>query len=194
MYKHSARQGPSFAKTTHMKKLQLYIATSLDGYVARPDGSLDWLTQFPNPDQLDYGYPEFYAGIDTVVMGRKTYEEILGFDVPWPYADCTSYVVSSNADLPLKTEDTKLLGGNFAEALKEEKTKDGKNIWLVGGGGLVKACMEHELVDELIWTIIPVVLGEGIPLFPKGVKETSFKLTKAEGLSTGAVMLWYARA
>lgn len=69
-------------------KIKLYVASSLDGFIARKNGELDWLMEHPNPNQLDYGYAEFLNGIDTVLMGRKTYEEILAFDVEWPYADC----------------------------------------------------------------------------------------------------------
>lgn len=88
-----------------MKKTKLFIATSIDGYIARKDGTLDWLDAIPNPDQLDYGYYAFYETVDTILMGRKTYEEVLGFGVDWPYPDCKTYVVSSNP-VDLKTENT----------------------------------------------------------------------------------------
>ena len=68
-----------------MPKIKLYIAATIDGFIAREDGSLDWLNNHPNPDQLDYGYADFMSRIDTVIMGRKTYEEVLGFGVEWPY-------------------------------------------------------------------------------------------------------------
>ena len=193
MYKHRIYQDASFAKTQRMKKVKLYIATSLDGYIARPDGSLDWLTEFPNPDKLDYGYPAFYESIDTVIMGRLTYEEILGFDVPWPYADCASYTVSSKPELNITTERTQQVEGDLKVSVEQLTKKEGKDIWIVGGGRLIAAFMQEQLIDELILTVIPVVLGEGIPLFPEGTRETYFDLAKAEGLSTGAVLLRYTR-
>ena len=81
------------------RKLKLYIAASLDGYIARPDGSLDWLEGLPNPKKIDYGYQKFYQSIDMVILGRVTYEEILGFGVDWPYGGCKAWVVSQNPKL-----------------------------------------------------------------------------------------------
>ncbi|NBC08920.1 MAG: hypothetical protein GVY26_17145 [Bacteroidetes bacterium] len=92
-----------------MSGIKLYIATSIDGYIARPNNQLDWLAKLPNLDKTDYGYQDFYAGIDTVVMGRKTYEEVLGFDVDWPYAECTTYVATTRKDYVLSTPNTELL-------------------------------------------------------------------------------------
>ncbi len=96
-----------FNKQT-LKQVRLYIACSLDGFIAKKDGSLDWLDAIENPNEDDYGYNDFYSRIDTIVMGRKTYEEILGFGVEWPYNDCQTYVVSSK-DLKISTDNTTLI-------------------------------------------------------------------------------------
>ena len=117
-----------------MPEIKLFIATSLDGYIARPDGSIDWLNEIPNPDNSDFGYNDFYAEIDTLVMGRSTYEEVLSFDVEWPYPDRKCYVVTSKKDLKTPTPNTVLaheLNQEFLETLKKESSR---NIWLVGGG------------------------------------------------------------
>ena len=84
-----------------MSRLQLYIATSLDGYIAAPDGGLDWLEKFPTPDQLDYGYADFYDQVDTVVLGRHTYETIQQYDVEWPYKNCKSYIATTQSNNPI---------------------------------------------------------------------------------------------
>ncbi|MFV0398579.1 MAG: dihydrofolate reductase family protein [Bacteroidales bacterium] len=80
-----------------MRKCSVYIATSLDGYIARPDGGLDWLTKYPITPETNYGYDEFYASIDTIVMGGQTYRELLNMDIPWMYKDKKTYVVTHNA-------------------------------------------------------------------------------------------------
>jgi dihydrofolate reductase len=176
-----------------MKKVKLYIATSLDGYIARPDGSVDWLESLPNPNQLDYGYSQFLETIDTVVMGRKTYEEILGFGIPWPYGNCQTRVVTRNPGLEIRSENTGLLGSDLKTSLEELRQQPGKDIWIVGGGILISHLLSHDLIDEIILFMMPIVLGEGIPLFPKGTKEGMLKLEKVVTYETGVVELRYFR-
>ena len=174
-----------------MRPIQLYIATSLDGYIARPDGGLDWLENFPNPDQLDYGYADFYAAVDTIVLGRSTYEEVLRFGIDWPYADATTYVVTRQADYAVSTPHTSVLTTPLGKALDVLQQTQGGNIWLVGGGQLASTALSEGLVDELWLTLIPTVLGEGIPLWEKGVLETTFELVEALSFDTGVVQLRY---
>ena len=87
-------------------RIQLYIATSLDGYIARPDGSLDWLDAVDHPENEDYGYGAFYGGISTVIMGRKTYEEVMSFGVEWPYGNCQTLIATSDRSFRAQTEST----------------------------------------------------------------------------------------
>lgn len=174
-----------------MRKVKLYIAISLDGFIARKDGALDWLEGIPNPDKLDYGYQAFYESIDTVLMGRLTYEEILGFDVDWPYGNCQSVVFSRNADLKITTPQTQLVNGEIGSHVKELKQQTGKDIWLVGGGNLLTSFLNEGLVDEMIISIAPVIIGEGLPLFPNVPKETSLELVNSKSYDTGFVSLTY---
>lgn len=173
-----------------MKKVKLFIAASIDGYIARPDGSLDWLDRVPNPDQLDFGYYAFYDSVDTLLIGRKTYEEVLGFGVDWPYPDSKTYIIS-NRDVEIKTENTFQLNEPLKQQIEKLRAEDGKDIWVVGGGVLISGVLDLELIDEMLITIAPVILGEGIPLFPNKPKETQFELTKAESFPTGFVNLTY---
>lgn len=175
-----------------MKKNKLFIATSIDGYIARKDGSLDWLDAIPNPDNLDYGYYKFYGSVDTLLMGRKTYEEVLGFGVDWPYPDCKTYIVSKG-EVEIKTENTYLLGQPFDQNVKELMQERGKDIWIVGGGVLITSMLDMGLIDEMLITITPVILGDGIPLFPAGSKETKFELVNTEPFETGFVNLIYRK-
>ncbi|WP_420580428.1 dihydrofolate reductase family protein [Reichenbachiella sp.] len=176
-----------------MKKCKLFIATSLDGYIARADGSLDWLDAIPNPDKLDYGYYSFYDTVDTLIMGRKTYEEVLGFGVDWPYPDCKTYIVSSQ-EVEIKTENTFLFSGPLEDKVKEWKSENGKDIWVVGGGVLISSMIDLGLIDEMLLTITPVILGSGIPLIPNNPKETKLELVKTEAFDTGFVNLTYKKS
>jgi len=167
-----------------MRKVILFIASSLDSYIARPSGNVDWLFT----DQ-DYGYSEFYAGIDTVVMGRKTYEQVLTFG-EYPYKGKKSYVFTrhpscqSDNNAEFIATDVK----NFVDDLRQV---DGKNIWLVGGSLLIHDFISKNLVDELILSIHPIVLGEGIPLFSNQLTTTFLKLTGCQTYSSGLVQLSY---
>lgn len=176
-----------------MGSFKLYIASTIDGYIAKPDGNLDWLTGFPNPDQLDYGYQDFLDTIDTVIMGRTTYDEILSFGVDWPYSNCKSYVVTSNKSYNIKTPNTQLLhdiGKNELERLQNESKK---NIWIVGGGRLISAFINNSAIDEMIISLVPIILGEGIKLFPNRSKETQFEMLKIEPFSNGLTNLHFKK-
>jgi dihydrofolate reductase len=167
-----------------MRKVVLFIASSLDGYIARPSGDIDWLFT----DQ-DYGYSEFFASVDTVLLGRKTYEQVLTFG-EYPYEGVKSYVFTKNPlfqaenNVELVTEDIKKFIDNLRQA-------DGKNIWLVGGSQLTYDFMNHNLVDELILSIHPIVLGEGIPLFANQTNSHSLRLTNCQTYSSSLVQLSY---
>jgi len=174
-----------------MSGIKLYIATTIDGYIARPNNQIDWLDKLPNPDKTDYGYHDFYAGIDTVVLGRKTYEEVLGFDVDWPYAQCKTYVATTQKDYVLSTPNTELLLSLNEETVQQLRAESQKAIWLVGGGELAAAFFRLHAIDELHLFIIPVMLGEGVPLFPGGEGEMWWRLKTSQSYGNGAVMLVY---
>jgi dihydrofolate reductase len=174
-------------------QIKLFIACSLDGYIARENNTLDWLHALPNPKQLDYGYHSFLAEIDTLIMGRTTYEEILGFGVDWPYGDCNIYVLSRNQGSQAQTPRTRFLNELNKESLEELRRKSQKNIWIVGGGQIISQCLALGEVDELILSIIPIILGDGIRLFPGQPKETWLELVSSKAFETGVVNLHYQR-
>ena len=109
----------------------VYIASTLDGYIARKNGSIDRLTDFPNPDKLDYGYTDFIKNVDTIIMGNNTYTEILKFDGDWPYKDHSTYVVTRDPDLELSTPNTQMLTGLPPEKIKKLCDKAEKNVWIM---------------------------------------------------------------
>ncbi|MCU0447980.1 MAG: dihydrofolate reductase family protein [Microscillaceae bacterium] len=174
-----------------MSKIVLYIAASLDGMIARPDGNLDWLNAIPMSEEDDYGYGDFLANIEAIIMGRTTYEEIMGFGVDWPYPGLATYVFTHQPDFRATSPDTYVVSENFPEFIRQLQYKAQKDIWLVGGGQLVTYFLNENLLDKMILTIVPIILGKGIPLFPDHPLETSWQLAKVEQFDTGLVSLTY---
>ncbi len=165
-----------------MRRLKLYIAASLDGYIAGPNGEIDWLDV---AGDLDYGYAEFYESIDTTLMGSSTYRVALS--VPeFPYPDKTNYVFTRSAPPP-DTEHVRFVSGDIAGFVRSLKEQTGGAIWLVGGGQINTIMLNAGLIDDLILTSFPVVLGDGIPLFAPGAAHAGFETTGCETYETGLV-------
>ena len=165
-----------------MRQLKLYIATSLGGYIAGPNGELDWL---PTEGDLDYGYSQFYASVDTTLMGNSTYP--LTLTVPeFPYPDKTNYVFTRGTPLP-DTSYVQFISGDIAGFVRSLKKESGKDIWLVGGGQVNTAMLNEDLIDSMILTMFPIALGEGIPLFAPGARRSSFKTVGCETYETGVI-------
>ena len=143
----------------------VYIAKSLDGYIADKDGSLEWLQSVPNPDGLDLGYRGFMNGIDAIIMGRVTYETVLGFGIEWPY-NKPVFVLSTI----LKTVPEELGGkveivtGCLSEIVDKLNAQEFNNIY-IDGGSTVQNFLKEGLIHEIIITTIPILLGGGTPLF-----------------------------
>ena len=176
-----------------MSQIVLYIACSLDGFIARPDGNIDWLTVLPNPENTDHDYGAFLSTIGTTVMGRKTYDELLGFGIEWPYNGIQTYILTKNPDLKIVSPETDLLTGDVAGFISRLKENSEKDIWLIGGGQIITYFLNHDLVDKMMITFIPVILGEGIPLFPAKPVESCWTLVETKSFSTGAVTITYRR-
>ncbi|KAA6339196.1 Dihydrofolate reductase [termite gut metagenome] len=174
-----------------MKKIILYIAASLDGRIAEPDGGLEWLTGFPNPEKTDYGYNDLLASVDTVIMGGRTYRELLNMDVIWPYPEQMIYVVSRHDWGTM--ENIRFITENIIETISALRKGQGKDIWLVGGGELVSMLLAADLIDEMRICYIPVILGCGIPLFPEQAKESAWELTGSKPYKSGALMVEYRK-
>jgi dihydrofolate reductase len=176
-----------------LAKVTLYIACSLDGFIARPDGNLDWLNSFPNPDNIDHGYDELLKRTSCIIMGRKTYDVILGFGMGWPYPNHVTYVLSNDRAFKPETPETFILNGDIVSALDKIKLSSDKDIWLAGGGQVVTYFLNNDLIDEMIISVIPVILGDGLPLFPDRPKGSSWVLTGHIAYPTGIVSLIYLK-
>ncbi len=159
-----------------MKKVVLYIAMSLDGYIADKEGKVDWLKgQNGNEDMIDT-YSDFIKEVDTVVMGWNTYRQIITELSPnqWVYSDLTTYVIT-HRQLP-STENIKFIQENPCDLVKRLKQEQGKKIWICGGAKIVQALLKEKLIDEYTISVIPTILGAGIRLFGETVKEIELKL------------------
>jgi dihydrofolate reductase len=174
------------------RKIILYIAMSLDGYIARNNGSVDWLKGVSPNDQGDTGYEHFYQTIDTVVMGRKTYQQIIEELSPnqWPYEDKNCFVVTSKK---LQSDnDVTFLRGDIVKKMKNLVKQQGKDIWLVGGAQLIDCSLKEELIDQLIITIIPTLLGDGILLFSGHYQSILLKPTEYKEFN-GMIQITYEK-
>lgn len=172
-----------------MKKVTLYIAASLDGFIARKDGSVDWLP-VPVEGGEDYGYAAYLETVDTLVMGRKTYEQVrmLG---PWPYGDRRCVVFSGRRG-GQHDDRAEWAEGDIAAWVRELKEGESEGgIWLVGGAEVIAACLAGDVVDEIILTTVPVLLGEGIRLFPETTWMTRLRLADVRGFADGLVQSRY---
>jgi dihydrofolate reductase len=138
-----------------MRKIVLYIAASLDGYIARPDGNIDWLTdkKYNIPDE-DFGYSAFIDTIGTTLMGNSTYKAVLGMDMPFPYSDKKNYVFSRSEHAD--TEYASFVKDNAVDFIEKLKEQPGKDIWLIGGGELNALVLNAGMLDEIILTYIPI--------------------------------------
>nr|WP_086937901.1 dihydrofolate reductase family protein [Thaumasiovibrio occultus] len=172
----------------------VYIATSLDGYIADKDGKVDWLHAIPNPTGSDMGFADFMARIDAIVMGRNTFETVVGFDVPWPY-DKPVFVLSNT----LKTvpdalaDKVQLIAGEL-DAVVSELNAQGYQHLYIDGGKTVQSFLRQDRIDELIIATLPVVLGGGIPLFSALPAPLHFKLVKTQTHLDAIVQSFYQRA
>ena len=169
-------------------KVSVYIATSLDGFIARKNGDIDWLTGGEGGE--DYGYAQFISDIDHIVMGRNTYEKVLTFG-GWPYAKKVIVLSSRNLAIPPDLSDkVEALHLSPRELLNEMEARGAKHIYL-DGGVTIQRFLREGLVDEMTITTIPILLGEGLPLFGKLEKDVKLELIKSESFKNGFVQYKY---
>lgn len=181
-----------------MSATQYYLAQTLDGYIAESDGGLDWLLRFDGERDVDASqategeYDQFFAGVGAVAMGSATYEFILAEEGEhWPYEGTPSWVFTSR-ELPMpRGADIRFASGPVRSVHEEMRAAAGeRNVWVVGGGDLASQFADQELLDELLVTIVPVVLGEGIPTFAHRLDQR-LRLTGTRSFQNGMVQLRY---
>ena len=171
---------------TKRSKVSIYIATSIDGYIAKKDGNLDWL-QYGHVGDEDYGFKKFSSSIDALIFGRNTYQVVSGFE-EWPYKG-KRVIVLSNTLKDVRKE-AELFCGPLTDLLSKLHSENTKHIW-VDGGVTASKFLEAGLVDELTISIIATVLGSGIPLFSNMNQEHKCRLISTQSYPSGLVQLKY---
>ena len=183
-------------------KLSVYIATSIDGFIARKDGGIDWLEfdSGSDSDGEDYGFAEFFESVDLLLMGRHTFEKFLTFE-EWPYGDTRMTVLSSTLGpdaVPARLEGKVSIASGKPEEILENLAEQGVQHVYVDGGITVQTFLSAGLIDEITISLIPVLIGDGIPLFgplnsdvrlqhnstksfPSGLVQTKYKILESSG-------------
>jgi dihydrofolate reductase len=174
----------------NQRKVIVHIATSADGYIARTDGDIEWLTARPAPSGF-YGLDEFSRSIDTKVLGRKTYEESVRMGAKFGSRDQT--IVFSRhprpKDAPPTVEFTDEAIGVFVNRLRKSQ---GKDIWLMGGGEIIASFLDAQSIDEFVISVVPIFIGDGIPLIARHPRHVPLSLRSTEKFDDGLVQLRYA--
>ncbi len=175
-----------------MRKISLFIATSLDGYIAKPNDDLSFL-KLVEKEGEDYGYAEFTSQIDTIIIGRKTYDYVVGQIGASHYDNGQRGVyVITRTERP-QVGRTIFYTGDLTQLVDRLKSENGKNIYCDGGAEVINELLKHNLVDEYVISVIPVLLGKGTRLFKDGRPEQSLQFITAKTFDTGLTQLHYKR-
>lgn len=173
-------------------KNSIYIATTIDGYIASSDGGLDWLMNIPNPDNSDYGFNNFMSTVDAIVMGKNTFEKVLSFG-EWPYSKRVFVLSNTLKKIPEHLSNkSEIVHGTIPDILSNLNNRSFSNLY-IDGGKTIQSFLKLDLIDEMIITRVSVLLGEGIPLFSSLDKFANFKVLKTEKLNNSLVKIHYIR-
>lgn len=169
-----------------MPKVVLFIATSLDGFIADAEGDINWLFT-----DSDYGYADFFDGIEALVMGRKTYEQVRGYG-DWPYGSKPTYVLSKSAPSG-EHPHVEYVSAPVEDLVDDLRARCQQDVWLVGGAGAVTSFRRHDLIDEYVLSIHPVLVGDGVALFESGLPSRELVLESSQLYPSGLVQLRYRK-
>jgi dihydrofolate reductase len=173
------------------RKVILYIATSLDGYIAKPNDDLSFLSIVEQEGQ-DYGYADFVKTVDTVIVGRKTYDKVISMGFDFPHADKDAYIITRT---PRPTVGSvKFYSGDLKTLVGKLKTESGKNIYCDGGAEMVNELLKDNLIDEFIISVIPILVGNGTKLFKDNRPEQKLELVSVKSFDKGLTQLHFKRA
>ncbi|MFK7756467.1 MAG: dihydrofolate reductase family protein [Flavobacteriales bacterium] len=177
-----------------MKKMNsVFIASSLDGYISDKKGGIDWLHSVPNPNQDDMGYKEFMNRIDALVMGRKTFETVLGFGIDWPYEKPVFVLSNSLSTVPPHLSEKVLLMNGALKGILAQIYDRGLSRLYIDGGSTIQNFLKEDLIDEFILTTIPVLIGGGSRLFSELDKKLDFELESSQVYLNQIVQNRYVR-
>jgi dihydrofolate reductase len=157
------------------KKNKVFIATSIDGYIADKKGGIDWLHSIPNPNNIDMGYGEFVSQVDAIVLGRTTFDTVCGFDMDWPYQKTVFVLSNRMSAIPEEYKHkAELVKGSLKEIIEKIHNKGCYTLY-IDGGRTIQGFLKEDLIDEMTITVIPYLLGGGIPLFTDLPKRLEFE-------------------
>jgi dihydrofolate reductase len=178
-------------------RVTIHMAASLDGFIARKDGSVDWLEtadEFAGGETMDPAFVEaFLKTIDCYVMGSRTYETALNFEAKgmgWSYGDTPTFVLT-HRELPRIRETVEFYAGDLAQLVNGRLRPRFRSIWFVGGGAVSAACLRLGLADEVCYSILPILIGDGIPFFERREGDTALHLADVKAYKSGMVELRY---
>lgn len=170
-----------------MTRVRLYVATSLDGFIADREGSVDWLEAH---DPRNYGYDQFFAEVGAVIMGRRTYEFARAMGEDWPYAGCRCFVLSSRTLVGVPDGVLPTTRG-MAGAIEAARKATRKDIWVVGGALAMQSALDGGFVDQIDAFIVPVLIGRGLPLIAELAQRQNLSFEGIETFQDGVVKLTY---
>lgn len=174
-------------------KVRVFIACSLDGFIAGEGGDLSWLPQPQDGITEDHGYHAFFADVGALLMGRASYDVVMGFGVEWPYQD-RPVLVATHRELESSIPTVRPVRGDIHELVARARdAAAGRDVY-VDGGNVIRQALDARLVDELVVTVVPVVLGRGLPLFAGSERRTPLALVSCRSFDTGMVQLTYRPA
>ena len=176
----------------NMRKIILYIAMSLDGYIADKNGRVGWLCGQDPDDESEGSYPEFVQDIDTVVMGWETYYQVITELSPdeWVYEDLMTYVITHREEA--SSEKIRFVHESPSELIKNLKETGGKDIWICGGASIVQQLLRERMIDRIYISVIPIILGAGVRLFGELPEELALRLVETRSYN-GIVELRYEK-
>ena len=171
------------------RKIVVYAGTSADGFIARPDGDIEWLTSRPKPEGF-YDIGTFTASIDTKILGRKTYEKSLALGAKFE-GKTKTYVFSTQSAPNAHPAGVEFISEPIASFARSVRAANGKDIWMMGGGGIIASFLDAGAIDQLIINVAPVLIGEGIPLIAPRHRHVPLTLLSSRQFSDGVVQLHY---
>jgi len=171
------------------RRIIVFIATSADGYIARGDGNIDWLNR-PRPAG-NYGYAAFFRSIDTILWGRRTYDESLTRGGPDPFGWGLRNYVLSHRPPETQTPGVEFIQQPVREFARKLRAQPGKDVWMMGGGGVIGSFLDADAIDEFMIHVIPIFIGEGIPLIQPRHRTVKLDLLSSRRFADGVVRLHY---
>ena len=173
-----------------MQRVRGFMASSLDGFIAGPNGEIDWLTRYEGVEDT---FSPFFNEVGAMLMGRNTFDVVAGLGGQWPYGE-TPVLVASHRPLTTERASVRKVTGDIEALVSQAKDGAGERDVYIDGGKLIRSAMDRGLIDELILTVIPIVLGEGIPLFGGSMRRRDLELQGCREIGAGLVELRYSLA